>query len=132
VSVFEESYIRHVCGKRPITTKRDLCLSKETYTSQKRPMCVGIQRELYQTRMRKETYNNRKRPMLSKETYVCWYSKRAISDMYVERDLHQQKETNTYQKRPTHIKRHLSISKETYMYSKRAVCDMYVERDLHI
>ena len=94
LDVSKESYIRHVCGKRPASVQRDLNVSKVTYTSQKRPMCVGIRRELYQTCMRKETYNNKKRPMfikrdlyISKETYVCRYSKRAISDTYAERDL---------------------------------------------
>jgi len=36
--------MRHVCGKRPISIERALCISKETCEYQKRP--VNIKRDL--------------------------------------------------------------------------------------
>jgi len=47
---------------------------------------------------------------------------------HIKRDLHTSKETYTHQKRPTHIKRDLPTSKETYTHQKRPT---HIKRDLH-
>jgi len=114
------------CQKWPAHVKRDLYISKETYTNQTRSTC--------QLRSRLMVTNSKSDVHMSKETYTC--QKRPI---HVKRDLYISKETCTNQTRSTrqlrsrlmvtNSKSDVHISNETYTYQKRPT---HIKREYHV